>query len=411
VLDSILGGTSSSRLFQAVREQRGLAYAVFSFQSLYRDTGQIGLYVGTRPENLAEVCEVLAGELARIREQPVSAEELARAKDNVKGRIVLALESTGARMDRLGSSVLAGCRSSRSTRRSSGSRRSTPIAVGALAAELLAPERLCAAAIGPDEDAFRAAIVPLTPALAPGGRHDPGRRRRRRRADGDRRLRGNLLSGGYGAAGRADPAIGVELSSILGDCDVVVDFTQPDARSRTRGLRGGRRARRDRHDRVRRLGARGAGGANVFDRAELRDRRGADDALCRGGRGAHGGGRDHRAAPRRQARRPERHRRAHRAADGGRRPDARAADPLGAPARPARHQEVILGDLGQTLTIRHDTISRESFMPGVLLAVRRVGTLERSPVDRARGAAVRGLSLRGVSPGRPPAAARGGLGY
>jgi predicted Zn-dependent peptidase len=71
VLDSILGGTSSSRLFQAVREQRGLAYAVFSFQSLYRDTGQIGLYVGTRPENLAEVCEVLGGELARIREQPV----------------------------------------------------------------------------------------------------------------------------------------------------------------------------------------------------------------------------------------------------------------------------------------------------------------------------------------------------
>ena len=57
MLDSILGGTSSSRLFQAVREQRGLAYSVFTFQSLYRDTGQIGLYVGTRPENLVEVGE------------------------------------------------------------------------------------------------------------------------------------------------------------------------------------------------------------------------------------------------------------------------------------------------------------------------------------------------------------------
>jgi predicted Zn-dependent peptidase len=165
VLDSILGGTSSSRLFQAVREQRGLAYAVFSFQSLYRDTGQIGLYVGTRPENLAEVCEVLGGELARIREQPVGVEELARAKDNVKGRIVLALESTGARMDRLGSSVLAGMPILEIDETLERIEAVDAETVAALAAELLAPERLCAAAIGPDEDAFRAAIVPLTPAV------------------------------------------------------------------------------------------------------------------------------------------------------------------------------------------------------------------------------------------------------
>jgi len=165
VLDSILGGTTSSRLFQAVRERRGLAYAVFSFQSLYRDTGQVGLYVGTRPENLAEVCEVLGGELARIREQPVSAEELARAKDNVKGRIVLALESTGARMDRLGSAVLAGLPILELDETIERIEAVDADAVGALAAELLAPERLCAAAIGPDEEVFRAAIAPLTPAL------------------------------------------------------------------------------------------------------------------------------------------------------------------------------------------------------------------------------------------------------
>ena len=166
VLDSILGGTSSSRLFQAVREQRGLAYSVFTFHSLYARAGQIGLYVGTRPENVREVGKVLADELARIREEPVSAEELERAKDNVKGRVVLALESTSARMERLGASLLAGM----------------PILalddvverieavdveqVGALAAELLAPERLSAAAIGPDEDAFRAAIALLVPELA-----------------------------------------------------------------------------------------------------------------------------------------------------------------------------------------------------------------------------------------------------
>jgi predicted Zn-dependent peptidase len=166
VLDSILGGTSSSRLFQAVREQRGLAYSVFTFQSLYARTGQIGLYVGTRPENLAAVSEVLAAELARIREEPVTPEELERAKDNVKGRVVLALESTGARMERLGASLLAGMpilALDETIERIEGV---DAAAVGELAAELLAPERLSAAAIGPDEDLFRNAIAPLRVELA-----------------------------------------------------------------------------------------------------------------------------------------------------------------------------------------------------------------------------------------------------
>jgi predicted Zn-dependent peptidase len=161
VLDSLAGGTSSSRLFQAVREQRGLAYAVFTFQSLFAQTGQVGLYVGTRAENLAEVVRVVDEELARLREEPVGEEELARAKDNVKGRVVLAMESTTARMERLGASVLA----------------EMPIleidevleridAVDAkqlaeLAGELFDPTRICAAAIGPDEDAFRGALEPL----------------------------------------------------------------------------------------------------------------------------------------------------------------------------------------------------------------------------------------------------------
>jgi len=166
VLDSILGGTSSSRLFQAVREQRGLAYSVFTFQSLFKHTGEVGLYVGTRPENLAEVCEVLAVELERIREEPVSAEELERAKENVKGRIVLALESTSARMDRLGSAVLAGMPILELDETIARIEAVDDEQVGALAAELLVPERLCAAAIGPDEDVFRAAIAPLMPALA-----------------------------------------------------------------------------------------------------------------------------------------------------------------------------------------------------------------------------------------------------
>ena len=161
LLNHSLGGGLSSRLFQSIREERGLAYSIFTFQSLYAHTGQIGLYVGTRAENLAEVARVISDELARLRDEPVSEEELARAKDNVKGRVVLAMESTTARMERLGASILAGL----------------PILeiddvleridavdakqIESLASELYDPSRLCAAAIGPDEDAFRSAVEPL----------------------------------------------------------------------------------------------------------------------------------------------------------------------------------------------------------------------------------------------------------
>ena len=161
VLDAILGGTSSSRLFQAVRERRGLAYSVFSFHGLYAATGQVGVYVGTRPENLGPVGEVLAEELARIRVEAVEPEELERAKDNVKGRVVLALESTAARMDRLGGSLLAGMPILELDETIERIEAVDTESVGALAAELFDPRRLSAAAIGPDEAAFRDAIAPV----------------------------------------------------------------------------------------------------------------------------------------------------------------------------------------------------------------------------------------------------------
>src|SRR5947209_19108167 len=72
VLDTIFGGTSSSRLFQEIRERRGLAYAVYSFTSAYQDTGQVGIYLGTRPENLAEALAVVGAGLRRLRQAPVS---------------------------------------------------------------------------------------------------------------------------------------------------------------------------------------------------------------------------------------------------------------------------------------------------------------------------------------------------
>ena len=108
MLDTILGGTSSSRLFQEVREKRGLAYSVFSFTSQHARAGQVGVYVGTRPDNVGKALRVVGDELERLLEGGVSDDELERAKDHAKGRIVLALESTSARMSRLGSALLAG---------------------------------------------------------------------------------------------------------------------------------------------------------------------------------------------------------------------------------------------------------------------------------------------------------------
>jgi predicted Zn-dependent peptidase len=165
VLDNVFGGTSSSRLFQEVRERRGLAYAVYSFTSAYQDTGQVGLYVGTRPDNVSEALSVVASELARLREEPATAEELARAKENLKGRVVLALESTGARMNRLGSELLAGMPLLSLDETVARIDAVTLEDLAGLVDELWAPERLSAAGIGPTDGRFEEALGSLAPAL------------------------------------------------------------------------------------------------------------------------------------------------------------------------------------------------------------------------------------------------------
>ena len=158
VLDAIFGGLSSSRLFQAVREQRGLAYSVYSFAGQYADTGQIGLYVGTRPDNLAEAMQVVAEELQRLREIPASEEELVRARENVKARVVLGMESTGSRMHRLGGSLLFGLPLLETDDVMARIDAVSLDDMRALVDELWRPGGLSAAGIGPDEDAFRAAV-------------------------------------------------------------------------------------------------------------------------------------------------------------------------------------------------------------------------------------------------------------
>jgi predicted Zn-dependent peptidase len=166
ILDGLLGGSSSSRLFQEVREKRGLAYSIYSWSSQYTDTGHVGVYVGTREDNVAKALEVIAAELRRICEEEVGAAELDRAREHVKGRLALSMESTASRMYRLGRSVLM----------------ETPLlsldetierleAVDAaqiteLAHALYPPEGLSAAGVGRDEARFRAALAPFSEELA-----------------------------------------------------------------------------------------------------------------------------------------------------------------------------------------------------------------------------------------------------
>src|SRR5204863_4566363 len=102
LLDSIVGGSASSRLFQEIREKRGMAYAVYSFGAQYTDTGILGVYVGTREENLATCVEICVEQIGEIAGGRLRKGELERAKENLKGRIVLSLESTSNRMSRLG---------------------------------------------------------------------------------------------------------------------------------------------------------------------------------------------------------------------------------------------------------------------------------------------------------------------
>ena len=101
VLNTILGGSMSSRLFQHVREERGLAYAVFSNLTTYRDAGAITIYAGCAMEKVGEVVALTLAELRALRETMVPDDELQRAKDHLKGSLVLSLENTSSRMSQL----------------------------------------------------------------------------------------------------------------------------------------------------------------------------------------------------------------------------------------------------------------------------------------------------------------------
>ena len=167
LLDAVLGGSASSRLFQEIREKRGMAYAVYSFTSQYTDTGLIGFYVGTREENLSECLEIAAQELADIGAGRLRPNEFERAKENLKGRIVLSMESTSNRMSRLGKSLISDTELLSIDRLISEIDAVEPDELAELASILLAPELISASGIGPDEGRFADAIKQINPALVP----------------------------------------------------------------------------------------------------------------------------------------------------------------------------------------------------------------------------------------------------
>jgi predicted Zn-dependent peptidase len=166
VLDTIFGGSVSSRLFREVREKRGLAYSVGSYTHEFVDRGFVAMYVGTRADNIDEACEIIGRELRQLRDDGVGAEELTRAKEHVKGRMVLGLEATGARMSRLARGVMFDVPVLSIDELLARVDAVTADEVGEMAAQLYDPAGLAAACVGADEQRFRAAAASVSEALA-----------------------------------------------------------------------------------------------------------------------------------------------------------------------------------------------------------------------------------------------------
>ncbi|HET9120097.1 MAG TPA: pitrilysin family protein [Solirubrobacterales bacterium] len=166
ILDAVFGGSTSSRLFREIREKRGLAYAVGSYTQQYVDSGLIGLYVGTREDNVEEACGIIGRELASIHTDGITNEELDRAKEHVKGRMVLSSESTAARMGRIGKALLFDMPLLTLDELIEKIDAVTGDEVAELARDLYDPAALSAAAIAPNEERFRSALAPVNEALA-----------------------------------------------------------------------------------------------------------------------------------------------------------------------------------------------------------------------------------------------------
>jgi predicted Zn-dependent peptidase len=149
VLDAILGGGMASRLFQEIREKRGLVYSVFSSHSPYRSGGIFSISASTSPKNAREVVTLIRAEISKLVEHGVSDDELSRAKEHIKGTLLLSLESTSTRMVRLGRTELNLGRAVPAAEVTARIDAVTKEEVEAQARRIFAPERLALTVLGP----------------------------------------------------------------------------------------------------------------------------------------------------------------------------------------------------------------------------------------------------------------------
>ncbi len=155
LLNLILGGNMSSRLFQEVREKRGLAYSVYSYLSAYSDCGLLGIYLGVAPERAAEALAVVREELLRLAGEPPQEHELLDAKENLTGAILLAAENPESRMSRIARNEYQFGRQVEPAEAAAQVEAVTMEQIADLAASLLRPENLGVMALGPlDQDAL-----------------------------------------------------------------------------------------------------------------------------------------------------------------------------------------------------------------------------------------------------------------
>ncbi len=154
ILDAILGGGMASRLFQEIREKRGLVYSVYSMHSAYRPGGTFAVVAATRPKNAGEVVRLVRAELAQAAAEGVSESELARAKEHLKGGMLLSLESTSTRMLRLGRTELNVGRNVPASEVADRIDAVTKADVDALAAAMFGSGRIAMTVVGPVDEAF-----------------------------------------------------------------------------------------------------------------------------------------------------------------------------------------------------------------------------------------------------------------
>ena len=149
ILNTILGGGMSSRLFQEVREKRGLAYSVYSFASSFVDSGLLGVYVGTGDHTLNRVLQVILREMKRLAENSIRPKELRSAKEQLKGNLLLSLESTDSRMSRLAKNEIFFHRFVSTEEIIEGIEKVSAEEIGSLAQEIFRPDSFSLTVLGP----------------------------------------------------------------------------------------------------------------------------------------------------------------------------------------------------------------------------------------------------------------------